>query len=502
MAKAKGVSVIEQHVEKGVLLVCLVVLGCVVYHWVLSSPRQVKIVRPTGRGTTVVLPHEADEKLSGAAKRIENGVEGRDFDTPGLFDWPQIFKKRRDQPFPGFPALAHLNSPRRPVKTGVGVKPPPPPSLAEIQGMLPAPDAPLVWAGAILSEEPVGRQNAHDITGADVFAFYPIGEVRKKWQARLRQTAIKPAIVPLAVEAELFTRNPDGTWPTQGEPVEAAARISKPKLPAPIPAYDGKNAEAVRKAVAQFGNSKVQQVILQPDFWNIWNLKDHDWGDWKSRVRQVPFSEETFEEQLLGDRVLVWLHDPNLSKVREYRYRIRLKLVNPLLTHETDLNDAHKADAGVAFVVTPWSRQSAPFTVPKQLKFFLIGYGMTTTGRIARVKVYAPKLGQWVSRAFNISPGQTIGSVATVKNVVHPVTKKKQSVKVDFSTGAVAVEFDFERPFFRRTFSRPQKTTQMIYLDDKGRLHSRIQIVDNRRMRNWEESLKPPKKPVPRRKGR
>lgn len=493
MAKAKGVSIFEQHVEKGVLLICLLILGYTIHHWVLSSPRAVNAVRPTGRGVVSLQPAEADGKLLGAASEIERRVEEIPPNTPPLPKWPEIARARQNEPFARLEPLAHLSSGARPIHTLPPSEPPKPPTLAEMEGMLPAPGAPLVQAEPMLCKEAVGKDASHDIVGACVVATYPVGEVRTKWQDRLRQTPIKPIIIPLAVQAELFERNPDGSWPKSGRLVAAAANIPKP--PAPIPAYDGKNAADVRKAIEAFGDSKVRKTILQPGFWDVW--KDGAWTDWKAHMPATKLRDQPFDEQWAGDRVLVWLHDPDLVKTRQYRYRARLRLVNPLLTYEADLGGSARArgDARVAFVDTPWSEVSRTFSVPKVTKFFLVGYGMTASGRVARVKVYAQTLGQWVWRAFNVSPGQRIGSLATVKGVKHPATGKAETVTVDFDTGAVGLEFDFNRPFYRSSFSRPQKTTEMIYLDGRGRLGSRIRVVDERRLRAWEKSLEPTEQP-------
>ena len=47
MAKADNVSLLEQHVEKLVLLVCLVLLGIALSRWVFSSPVSMTVISPT-----------------------------------------------------------------------------------------------------------------------------------------------------------------------------------------------------------------------------------------------------------------------------------------------------------------------------------------------------------------------------------------------------------------------------------------------------------------------
>jgi hypothetical protein len=67
---------------------------------------------------------------------------------------------------------------------------------------------------------------------------------------------------------------------------------------------------------------------------------------------------------------------------------------------------------------------------------------------------------------------------------------------VDFTTGAIAVDFDFEKVIPRRDFAR--STVEMVYLDDRGVLGTRNRVADeeSREYKDWSEvTSRPPSPP-------
>ncbi len=151
-----------------------------------------------------------------------------------------------------------------------------------------------------------------------------------------------------------------------------------------------------------------------------------------------------------------------MESLKEYQYRVRLLFVNPLVTSISDVED--EQDAKRAIVKTPWSSWSAPISVPKDTEFFLVG--QNPFQGFVRVEVFYRTKGQWVSGRFRVFEGEEIGREATVK-VVNPDGTQK-SEPIPFSTGAVAVHFEFSK----------RNEAEMVYLNEKGRLKTRIRSAD------------------------
>ena len=96
--------------------------------------------------------------------------------------------------------------------------------------------------------------------------------------------------------------------------------------------------------------------------------------------------------------------------------------------------------------------------------------GQSKRLHFVRVEVFARTKGQWVSERFRVFEGQEIGRKSNVK-VMNP-DGTPESGEIDFSTSAVAVHFQFDKSFGK---SNP---VEMVYLNEKGRLKTRIRSAD------------------------
>jgi hypothetical protein len=165
--------------------------------------------------------------------------------------------------------------------------------------------------------------------------------------------------------------------------------------------------------------------------------------------------------------VLVWFHDNSLESMKVYRYRLRVKLLNPLLAFENAVRDPNHA--AIPVLMTPYSGWSDPVVVPKVTEFFLAG-SFPAQGSV-RVAVFSRALGQQVMETFSVVQGQSIGQLKEI-GLAHPAQEGKVSrVPVNFSTGAIAVEFDFNKSIgMRRT------AVEMLYLDEKGQLNTMVDV--------------------------
>lgn len=179
----------------------------------------------------------------------------------------------------------------------------------------------------------------------------------------------------------------------------------------------------------------------------------------------------TLQEQIEKGEVLFWFHDTTLESMKEYQFRVRLVLANPLLMYDTE-DDPQ--DGRTAKARTPFSTWSDQVSVPRAAEFFVTG---STPGKdMVTVKVFTRSLGQWVSSQFKVAPGDYVGSEVEKVRVVNPASGEATTAKVDFSTGAQVIGLDFEKRYRRRTTFG--KTVEMVYLDENNQLQTRDRRSD------------------------
>ena len=184
-----------------------------------------------------------------------------------------------------------------------------------------------------------------------------------------------------------------------------------------------------------------------------------------------PFDEQIKEKD---KDVLVWFCDTSPESGKVYRYRIRLKLVNPLLTYVNDVKD--RDAASVPTLDTPWSEFSDPVSVPPTAEFFLTG-SFPSKGQVM-VTVFSTCLGQVVKQTVTVTPGQSVQTEASV-DVSDPrkPTEKPIAMKVNFAAGAVVVGINFGKTILKGGVLA--KTDEMLYLDSAGTLRSRLLEFDS-----------------------
>ncbi len=171
-------------------------------------------------------------------------------------------------------------------------------------------------------------------------------------------------------------------------------------------------------------------------------------------------------------KLLAWFCDSSLENGKLYRFRIRIKMVNPLLTYDSDIKNPEEAKQ--AYVHTPWSAWSTPVSVPHFAQMFLTSYSGSPVFN-GTVTIFAKSHGQVVKQQMSVLPGDPIGRPAKVE-VTDPVKQEKISDDVNFATGNVVIALNFDQPIYRGPV--PKKTLEMIYLDANGQLQSRLLEVD------------------------
>ncbi|MFA6133341.1 MAG: hypothetical protein WC869_04910 [Phycisphaerae bacterium] len=164
--------------------------------------------------------------------------------------------------------------------------------------------------------------------------------------------------------------------------------------------------------------------------------------------------------------LLVWFHDNSLDPSKIYRYRLRVKLINPVWGFENMVTD--RKFAVQPFLWTAFSDWSEPIRIPQATEFFLTG---ASSGQgAATVKVFARSLGQQVMQQFSVVPGQSIGMPKQIKQA-HPITGAEDKQSVDFSTHAVVVALEF-----KEAAPGARSGVEMVYLDDQGKLRTMTDV--------------------------
>lgn len=187
-----------------------------------------------------------------------------------------------------------------------------------------------------------------------------------------------------------------------------------------------------------------------------------------------------FQTQLAMGKVLLWFHVNNIELGREYRCRFRMVFANPLLTYDKDVEEENRKDAYAPSVKSKWSEWSEPVSVKRDVEFFVTG--AFPRGNSVTVSVFTRWMDQRLMYPISkVTAGGRIHGSRKVK-VLNPVTgeamkdENGQDPVVEFDTGAVAIQIDFNRRI--QTSAGPRDDVEMIYLDPEGNLQSRSLYLD------------------------
>jgi len=476
MPKADNVSFLERHVEKIVLVGCFLLLVAAGYRWVLSSPVSLTVIGPEGTGRVTVGPEEVDDVLGQAAL----SVKGK-HDRAKVFVKPVIkcAGKTVEMYHPIVPPAREtvdVAMPRPPVKLPIvggeeeGIR------LPQLIAAMPTPPKPIVIAAMTLPE----KDKLVDVVVAHGTCQYPVAELTAAWTEMLKKKKIPVNATVHKIIVQRQRRLRDGQW----GPVETAQLAAKPDaegnpvtVPS-IPAFDGKNVENVREARDAVG--KVQTHVLQPAYYRVYS-PGRGWVNWQPPAPPAQAVKTDAAPAAAGDtpaaaaKTPIWFHDETLSVASGYRYRVKLVFVNPILTYDKVVSDEHLAEARQTFIETKESEWSDPVSVEQSVHFFLTG-ASETTGQMT-VTIFASKWAQTVRQAFPVRRGEPIGGV-TKARIRNPNTGEIEPAAVDFSTGAISLEFRFDIKDVRPG-GLAVTTAKMVYLDSQGRLKARVQARDS-----------------------
>ena len=273
----------------------------------------------------------------------------------------------------------------------------------------------------------------------------------------------------------------------------AKAESEQPVEATPLAALAARPSPASRRRVEQSSGEVSSQIPVEdPEFYMAaMRSMSRDMGDTRqpprtSRIPErsgpsvavpeaPPPPEPTYIPNLAWQKnfgkVLVWMHDISPRPGMTYRYRLRLKLLNPLLTYKNSAKTPQ--DASLSYLLSPFSEWTDPVSIPEVTEFFVVG-GTESSGSVY-VDVFTRALGQQVKESFAVLPGQPIGTLRQI-DLTNPATGKTEKVGVDFTTRSIAVDFDFNKQL-----PGERTTTEVLYLTPANHMSTMIDVRDMNR---------------------
>ena len=184
----------------------------------------------------------------------------------------------------------------------------------------------------------------------------------------------------------------------------------------------------------------------------------------------------------MSERLVFWAHDDTVEPEKNYRYRIRLGVFNPI----AGTNQFSEQDRELKNKVVLWSEFSnttEAVEIPGTLYFF--PYEIQEAAKTVTVTVCRYVLGYWYSRDFPVNPGEVIGRAVDYeadeeekeKGVTVPET-------IDYATGAVLVDSVRVNDWTGGRNLRPRIYYDMLYSSDGSNIEHRPI-----RMSCWPEEL-------------
>ena len=172
---------IERHVEKIILGICVLILAYALSPWGFSRSLKIDVITNSRGGTSSVSAEEVDEALLKSAEDIERkgGLASSDPPAP-VPPYARTLRRLQDQPLRPADriALAEIASPTAPVEGPDSNTPTATVTLKDVVAVVPRPGKPVVHVDREFTrkeDEPV------DLLAAHVAATFPWGDLSEKW---------------------------------------------------------------------------------------------------------------------------------------------------------------------------------------------------------------------------------------------------------------------------------------------------------------------------------
>lgn len=174
----------------------------------------------------------------------------------------------------------------------------------------------------------------------------------------------------------------------------------------------------------------------------------------------------------------VYTADVTAEYGKTYRYKLAVAVINPLYgvpslaptQQEQNKNKAALAPSEEVIDATEWTE---PVVVPPKYEYFFVGGGESRS----RLEVWTIYNGLRIRQEFEVSSGDLIGG-----EVVRVVPGMGE-VTIDMSVGAIVVDVERRQDISGRT------VYALIYIDEQGQLHERLQSIDQSNPRRRELDL-------------
>ena len=549
MANDQDTGLMDKYIEKIILAICLIVLLYAVVHFGIGTPRRLPVVTGMGSQEEMVPPGEVDKTLLAAMQRVETRIKREKPKEAPVREDLSILKKRQDVPLFGVATLRRLDY-GEPIAKGAEKIVPPDErgvvTLAQLAMNMPAPAKPVNWCGNEISyvqQNDAAGQAEDKVEEGPMWravSWYPFDKLTKLWSDELVNTLVRPKVIAWAYEVEFQQLQPDKTY----KKIDSLTlfRLKDPRTgkvlePPTVPAFDGKNADAVKRVVEEHLDNRWMQYMLQPAYLSVWDgdavvsWQQH-WGldvakefppkveattptsptapvpgapitptisprrtvgrrggvpegddmmmPGSRRGRRTPAGEGGIAEAVvpkfdeqLQGKMLFWFHSRDLEYGRTYRCRFRLVFFNPILTATDAVAPENKQDVKEPFVMTKWSPWSDSVRVDRQIKFFVTSQNPIRTKRSVTVTVFTKVLDQWVSREIDKIIPGKTIGKVVSMKITNPVTGSSENMDVNFDTGTTVIELNFNKRYMRGNRLKTDGV-EMVYLDALGVLRRRM----------------------------
>ncbi len=192
-------------------------------------------------------------------------------------------------------------------------------------------------------------------------------------------------------------------------------------------------------------------------------------GEVYSRFRGLLITPETNFAKM-REPLVCWAHDDTCQPEKSYRYRVRLGVFNPV-AGTGQVTEQYESQKDKVILWSKFSEVTETVEIPGKFYFFPID--IQEAAKKTKVQVCKYVLGHWYSEAFTVEPGEVIGKVVETEMLEKRGEEGwDESVEimipetVDYSTGAVLVDFIPVNDWLGTKYLRPRRYFSMLYSFD------------------------------------
>ena len=263
-----------------------------------------------------------------------------------------------------------------------------------------------------------------------------------------------------------------------------------------------------KKETPRSSIGREEEFMMKPgsERYKIIKKRDKTSDDIVREAKKLLINERTKLDKL-KEPLVFWAHDDSAVPGKNYQYRIRLGVLNPIAGKKWFLEDqSHLADELVLW--TAYSEPTETISILRMMYFFPIAGSVER--KTAEIEVSKFYMGRWMSKDFTVGPGQLIGNVVESAPVIRDAYTEMYQLEgnltetIDYTTEAVLLDVvpssDFANLFQQRAYVDILYTEngrdiehlaaksrnwpayfRKIFSDIKDGQDRQVQIVQNRR---------------------